>query len=463
VSPDGRRVVFSATDPDGRFRLWIRPFDSPMAQALPGTENAFHPFWSPDSRSIGSFAEEKLRRIEASGGPPQELCGVSIPMGGTWNQDGVIIFARTPESGLYRIRATGGDPQPLTEPDAAFHETSHRFPFFLPNGRHYLYLADGANKAIYIGSLDSRERTRLLTGSSNAIYAWPGYLLFVRNGTLMAQAFDAAKSQLTGAAVPIAEQIGIANDGRANFSASQEGLLFYAQTGSARTTQLAWFDRGGRQIEALGPPGLSFWPWLAPDGNHVVVDRLDPQAESFDLWVIELARGVTTRFTFDPAPDTLPVWSPDGSLIVWVSRREGIEQLLMKPATGVGDEQVLLKSDRDKWPNDWSPDGRFLAFQENGAKTGWDVWALSMTGDQRRVPLVLTPFRRSWRSFRLTGAGLHIPRTSQELARCTFSHSTLREANGTILVRCRCQTAAADGASGALMVRSYTTWLPTED
>src|SRR5262249_31210352 len=258
ISPDGARLVYVATGAEGKRLLWTRPLDSLTAQPLVGSEDGGNPFWSPDSRSIGFFAGgSKLKKIEITGGPPQTLAEVQGGLGGTWNSEGVIVFARGPTDTLYRVSVTGGSPVQVTTLDQSRKETGHAWPYFLPDGRHFLYLARSAQKentGIYVGTLDSQDRRLLVNADSSPVYAPPGFLLFLRERTLMAQPFDASKLQLTGEPFPIGEQVGYNPvTGRAMFSASQTGVLVFLST-NAPNTQLAWFDRGGKQLGIVGGP-----------------------------------------------------------------------------------------------------------------------------------------------------------------------------------------------------------------
>ena len=365
VSPDGRRVAFVAARA-GVPLLWVRSLDALEAQPLPGTDGAIAPFWSPDSRALGFFAAvgTTLKTIDASGGPVRTLGNVPKSRGaaGTWSPDGVIVFG-SQSGGLFTVSANGGAPTPLTTPDAAQGDTAHRFPSFLPDGRHFLYVAIPSN-TILLGSLDSKETTRLLTADSQAVYVAPGSLLFVRQGTLVAQPFDARRGTLTGEAVPIAEQVLPDVIGAAAFAASSSGVLAY-RTGTASVlTQLTWVDRAGRPLGPVGPPGRYRNPELSPDGTRVAVEATDPQGQAQDIWIVELARGVTSRFTFDPGNDMFPAWSPDGTQIMFGSDRGGgVPHLYQKRADGVGAEEPVLKSRIDMAPNSWAPDGRSVVYR----------------------------------------------------------------------------------------------------
>jgi len=393
LSPDGLRLAFVATDASGKTLLWVRSLDSTTAQPLPGTDEADDPFWSPDSRSIGFFAGGKLKKIGASGGPAQTLCNSRGPRGATWNRDGVIVFVPSFNEALYQVSAAGGEPTPVTTLDKSRMETSHRWPHFLPDGHHFLYTVNGGSESrgIYVGSLDGKEKRRLLNDvSSDGEYAPPGYLLFRRESALMAQAFDADKLQFTSNPFPIADQVGYdASTFRTFFSISQTGVLAYDS--NSGKTQLAWIDRNGRQLSSVSQPSNYFRPWLSPDEKQVAVDDVDAQGNR-DIWIIDLARGNPTRFTFDPAVDWLPVWSPDGSKILFASNREGDFNLYEKPTTGAGKEVLLLKTDLSKSPTDWSADGRYILYTVNDPKTKFDLWVLPLFGDQKPFPFLQTEF-----------------------------------------------------------------------
>jgi Tol biopolymer transport system component len=397
ISPDGLRFVFRAIGADGKPLLWIRALDSLTAQPLPGTEEAGNPFWSPDSRYIGFFVTGagKLKKIEVTGGPAQTLADAGAPVGGTWNRDGVILFARSLGDRLYRVSATGGAATPVTTLDESRKETAHLWPYFLPDGRHFLYLARSAqreNTGIYVGALDSKETKFLVNADASAAYAPPGFLLFLRERTLMAQPFDATKLQLTGEPSPIAEQVGYnARVWRAFFSVSETGMLVFLST-TFTDTQLAWVDRGGKQLVPVGMPAADSSLRLSPDEKRVAVSRLDLQGGSADIWLIDLARNTPSRFTVDPADEVYPVWSPDGSRIVFSSNRDGVSNLYQKLSSGAGNDEALLKSSEGKLPNDWSPDGRFILYQAFSPKVGNDLWVLPLFGDQKPAPFVQTEF-----------------------------------------------------------------------
>jgi Tol biopolymer transport system component len=401
LSPDGRRLTFAGLNAEGRPVLWVRSLDSLDARPLPGTENAVCAFWSPDSRWIGFAAEGKLKKIEASGGQPQTLCNTPPAGGiaGAWNSDGVILFGAVPSGGgLLRVSQAGGEATRATTVDRS--ETAHAFPQFLPDGRHFIYFAlspEGENTGIYLGTLGGKERKRLLSTMFSAVYSpasanrEKGHLLFLRDGTLMAQPLDARTFDLAGEAFPIAEQIG-------NFlaygyySAATNGALAYRSGGrTSANTQLIWFNREGKPLGAVGPLGGYNDLALSRDGKRVAVSQDDPQPGKRDIWLVDMAHGVPQRFTFGPREDWCPVWSPDGRRLFFASRRDGPDNIYQKDSGGTGTDEPLLKSDLAKNPLDWSPDGRFLMYYVEDPKTKADLWILPAGGDRKPMPFLQTP------------------------------------------------------------------------
>jgi eukaryotic-like serine/threonine-protein kinase len=419
VSPDGRRVVYGAPNPEGKPVLWIRSLDSLTAQPLPGTDNPFfNTFWSPDSRFVAFFSsgDNKLKKIDVMGGIPQTLAEAPSGRGGTWNRDGVIVFAPSGEGSLSRVSAVGGEETPVTTLDESRQETSHRYPYFLPDGRHFLYLVRtvrAGDSAIYVGSIDSKDAKRLVTAESGAMYSPPGYLVYLRDGVLMAQAFDAGMLELKGDAVPVAEGVGFdPTSSFARFSVSDSGVLVYYTSGEFGQVQLNWVDRGGKQISAVGQPGSYGYIRLSPDNKRVAMAQRDFQTRRLDIWLMELARGTTSRFTFDPANDVFPVWSPDSARIAFASNRDGRINLYQKLSSGAGTDEALPKSDRASFPNDWSPDGRFIAYHVLASKTHADIWILPLFGDRQPSPILQTPAAE--REARFSPNGRWIAYTSDE-------------------------------------------------
>ena len=335
ISPDGRRLAFVAYA-ENKSLLWVRPMGSLTAQPMPGTEGAASPFWSPNSRAIGFFAQGKLKKIALSGEPPVVLCDVSSNRGGgTWNRDNVILFVPHLNAGVHRVSAAGGTPTPVTTPDAAREETSHLSPYFLPDGQHFLYLVTGGQQqeaGIYLASLDGREKRRLLTASSGALFAPPGYLLFVRDGSLLAQPFDTSGQRVTGEPMRLADQMEGSGFGRGGFTVSGNGVLVHGSRGvSAANQQLGWVDREGKPLGTIGSPGSYLGAMLSPDETRVAASRPDRQTGTPDIWLSDLARGADLRFTLDPASDFFPIWSPDGNRIAWVSTRDGASRRRLEP------------------------------------------------------------------------------------------------------------------------------------
>ena len=397
VSPDGTRLAFSARDEKGML-LYIRPLTSVTAQPLAGTEDASYPFWSPDSREVGFFAGGKLKKIDASGGPPQILCDASVGRGGAWSKEGVIVFAASGWEPLRRISAAGGAPEPASKLDLSRDENSHRWPFFLPDGKHFLFFARSSRgaqeNALYVSFLGSLDAKLLMTGDSMAIYV-PDYLLFLRNQTLMAQPFNARRLETTGTPVPIAEHVAYsAGTNRPIFSASENGTLVY-QTGSAQGGwRLLWIGRDGKEAASVG--GLDRYqdPELSPDGKRLAVALYSDQGTS-NVWIFDLLRGTKTRLTFGSSRQRHPVWTPEGKTIFYNSNDRGSFHIYAKAADGSGAEQVVLETnDVSEYAEDFSPDHRFLVYTRpgNDRRTGLDIWALPLFGERKPFPVVQTPF-----------------------------------------------------------------------
>jgi len=409
LSPDGRRLAFVATGEDGRTLLWVRPLDTLVAQPLPGTEGVSMPFWSPDSRFIAFNAGGVLKRIDASGGPPLTITEATVNNQGSWSRDDVILFM--PKNGpLYRVPASGGTPSPVTRLDEASGDTVHWNSFFLPDGRHFLYHAVGSKtagptyaRAIYVGSLDPTEQGRLLLeGGSNAQYAL-GYLLFMRDDTLMAQQFDADVLELTDEAVPIVDhvQIGGGTGRTGAFSVSQTGVLAY-QAGSGVRSQLTWFDRAGKEISVLGDQADSGGVELSPDGTRAIVSVVDPVRSTRDLWLYDVTRGLRTRFTFDPGDEGFPAWSPDGNRIGFSARRTSSGfGLYVKASSGAGNEELLQSAVPSVFPESWSQDGRFVLYSNTpgGSSTGTDLRVVQLSGERNASVFLQTPFNETAAKF----------------------------------------------------------------
>ena len=395
LSPNGRRIAFSARDAVGRVQLYVRSLDEPEARVLPGTEGAEEPFWSPDGRWVGFFADQKLKKIEASGGPPQDIGGApGFGRGGSWNRQDVIVYAHG-DGPLLRVAAGGGQPEPVTELDKERGDNDHRYPQFLPGGRHFLYLArnDGGEElnVIMVGSLDGDASKPVLKAPAAATYA-SGQLLFVRAQTLMAQPFDTKRRELTGEAVPIANDIRMqANAGTAVFSASENGTLLYQTGAREMLLRLEWVDRTGARQGTLGNDADYAVARPSPDGRHVAVATYDANGHP-DLWVYELSRQIRTRISFDPARDTNPVWLPDSAALIFPSNRNGQFDLYRKGLVGSSEPELLLESDGNKFPSSVSPDGKLLAYSRSGEGTGQDVWILPLEGEREPYVFIQSRF-----------------------------------------------------------------------
>ena len=389
ISPDGRHLAFNATDSSGKSRIWVRALNALAAQPLAGTEGTTRPFWSPDSRFLGFFAEGKLKKIEVSGGPAQKICDASGGADGSWSPEGVILFDGTGAQPIYRVSAAGGTPVVAVNVDASRKETVVAWPEFLPDGRHFLYMATGQKaeeNAYRTGSLDSTESKALAPAQTLVTYAPPGYLLFVRDKTLVAQPFDAKALKTTGEPIPLAEHIGTDSVGLARFSVSRDGTLAY-RTGESGDRFL-WVDRSGREGETVGDPGEYHNPAFSPGGDRLAFDLADPRSGKRDIWVRDLKRGVSSRFSFGAGDAFCPLWSPDGRRLVFTV---GVD-LFEKAVEGQGEEKVLFKSDEVKFACDWSRDGRFIAFSSHGKETSWDIWVVPMSGEHKPVSFLKTQF-----------------------------------------------------------------------
>src|ERR1700681_615504 len=382
LSPDGRTLAMVAYSAQANnYVLWMYEVGGHRTNSLEGSQGATFPFWSPDGKFVAFFADGKLKKMDASGGKLQILCDAPNGRGGTWNRDGVIVFTPDSQGGLVRVSSSGGSPVEMTKPDASRLETSHRWPIFLPDGKHFLYLGANfagqlENNAIFVGSLDSQEKHFVVSASSNAAYAEPGYLLYLRdNKTLVAQPFDGWRYVLSGEPHTLSEEVlYFPTVDRAVFSDSG-GDVLVTQTGrGASTSQLTWFDRSGKPAGTIGMPGGYNNVRLSPDGQRIAVDQTDSDGRRIDVWVHEPARGAATRLTFDPSPHQAPIWSPDGKQILFVSNHKLNIQLYLKNADGSGSEEdvadLAAASAGNAW--DWSRDGKYVL-----ARKGNELWYIS--------------------------------------------------------------------------------------
>jgi eukaryotic-like serine/threonine-protein kinase len=394
VSPDGRIVAFVATDAAGKTSIYVRERSAAAARVLPDTEDATQPFWSPDSRQLGFFARGSLKTVPVAGGRVQTLAVAAVPRGGSWSAAGDIVFVPYPNASPQRIPAAGGTP--TTVPLPARDDERRWFPCFLPDGRRYLYLAIDVKrrtgKAIRLASLDSTEVIDLVASSTSAVYAEPGYLLFRRDGALVAQRFDTRSAKLQGQPVVVAEAVGFNAIGyQGFFSASRDGVI--ALFAPSPGWRLAWFDRFGRRIGTVGAAAQYNSVCLTGDGQHLVYDAADPATGNIDLWSLNLASGVSGRLTFDPTVDFYPSCSKRGDEVFFASLRQGLPGLYRQRISSPGSETLLRTPPGPEIPTDWSSDGRWLLFVTYNTKTSWDVWAMPIDQGSRRdpIPLAATP------------------------------------------------------------------------
>src|SRR5262245_19940962 len=396
VSPDGRYLAFTAAT-GGNVRLWVHAFDLSEAKPLPGTQNAKNPFWSPDSRFIGFFAGGQLKKIEVTGGPVQTLCEAAYEYGGSWSRDGMIIFG-----GLSLISAKGGEVAQVTTVDKSRHEINHRYPTFLPDGRHFLYSISSGEKetrGVYIGSLEGTLKRRLLDEVTPVKYmaavpgntAGAGWLVFSRDGALLARPFDTGRLEFAGDPFQLSDKVGsdLVSINYFTFSVSDNGVLVFDPSPNRQRRQYRWVDRRGQQINPLDLDAGNTGPWLSPDEKRFVADRIDPRTGTSELWLSDVSGSNLTRFTFNQAGDFYPVWAPDGSRIVWSSTRDLHVNLYQKAASGAGEEALLWKSDYSKALSDWSRDGRFIIYIQADPKTNGDVWFLPLTGSGEKKPFLV--------------------------------------------------------------------------
>jgi Tol biopolymer transport system component len=405
LSPDGKRLAFVARDAERKVRLWIRELDSDQVSFLQGTDDAAYPFWSPDGRSVGFFADGKLRRIDADGGAMLTLCDATFGKGGSWSPDGKILFAPSYNTGIHVVSADGGEPTPVTTLDAEANENSHRFPELLPDGKHFLFLVrvsqsrETLDNIVMVGSLDGGEPRELVRSPAQASFA-AGHLLFLRERVLVARPFDAARLDFAGEAFVIAEGVQIiAGAARAVFSASDTGTLVFQRGGADSMSRLAWFDREGRIVDNLGGPGIAYTLSISPDGSRVAAAIEDANGGQQDIWVVDTERGTRRRVTYEPGESLDPIWFPDSRRLAYRTRDQGVLDLYAKAADGSGDSKLLLKTDLDKIPTSISPDGRYLAFSTTPVESGFDIWMLPLEDGGEPYPFIATPSREEGARF----------------------------------------------------------------
>ena len=397
LSPDGQSLAFVGETVGGDPMVWIRRLDTVSAQAIAATEDASYPFWSPDSRAIAFFAKGKLKKVFVGGGAPETLCDVGDPRGGAWGPNEIILFSGN-QTPIMRVSADGGVPVAVTTLDPT--ETGHRWPNFLPDGRHFLYYGRVSSASIdqsvqYVTSLDEARPRRLFVSGHAAVYAPSGHLLFLSNGMLLAQRFDPATLTLSGEPSLVARDVSRSSVNYPPFTVSSTGMLAFAGSGGT-LTQLAWVDRKGTIIKTVGPAGDYADPALSPDNKRALVTRVEPTGDG-NIWTIDLATDQFSPLTFDPSISATPVWSPDGTEIVFRTNRTIPAPMFRRLASGGSGEQPLLSatsvgpSTSNLFPNDWSPDGNFIAFHTASPGSSYDIWMLPLAGDRTPRPFVKTP------------------------------------------------------------------------
>jgi dipeptidyl aminopeptidase/acylaminoacyl peptidase len=380
VAPNGHTVaVVGYLDSARKNAIWIYELGFPGAKNVADSEGATYPFWSPDGRALAFFADGRLKKLDLAGGPVQTICDAPAGRGGTWNKNGVIVFAPDVVTGLHQVSAAGGPSKQITEVDGKRGEQGHRWPVFLPDGTHFLYLAanfagrDDAN-AVFVGALDSTQKSFVVDAESNAAFAAPGYLLYFKNKTLLAQSFDLKNFKLSGEPTTILTDIEfLPQVKRAVFAVSDTGALLAQGGGQAAVSQPIWFDRKGKELEAVGAPEVYGNIFLAPNGRSVAVDKTDMESLNMDVWTYDLERGSSKRLTFDPAIDASPIWSPDGSRLVFGSNRGVGQDLYLKNADGAQEEKSIVQDKFNKYPNDWSKDGKYILYTR-----ATDLWFVSL-------------------------------------------------------------------------------------
>jgi len=401
LSPDGRQLVYVATV-DGQSRLWLRRLDSTTVQPLAVTEGgAAYPFWSPDSQSVGFFSGGKLKRVDVGNGTVQIVADALSARGGAWSTGGVILFAPNPSSPLFRVSASGGEAVAATK---LVNSGSHRFPQFLPDGRHFLFYAEGSSGflpgAIHLGSLDSRDTNHLTDADTAGLYMPPGWLLWVKGGTLVGRRFNPDSGKLSGDPVTVADPVFFDTSHARLFSASATGLVAYRR--GTPTLQLTWLDRSGRTMGTLGTPGdNNGFAWsnirISPDGRRVAVHRR--VNNNTDIWISDGSHA--DRFTFAGGDSGQPVWSPDGGQIAFKAYRKGIMHIYSKRSDLTGDETVLsdVPVQADGYATDWSPDGSSLLYHTANGRTGYDIWVLPVGVDSKPRVFLQTRFDEKWGRF----------------------------------------------------------------
>jgi len=399
LSPDGTRLAFTVQTVEGKVSIWVRALDSSVAQELAGTENGGIPLWSPDSQWIAFFADGKLRRIPASGGTAQVICDAPGGRGGSWNVDGVIVFAPGITGTLQKVSAGGGTPTAVTKLDQSTGEQTHRWPEFLPDGKHFLYLARQTSEkqpsGVYVGSLDGNFRKKVMDGTSNAQYVQPGYLLFVKDETLLAQRFKLSTLSVEGDVIPLATDVlrltGSLWDG---VTASQNGKIVYSPEGFESDVELMATDRTGNPLSTFRANGTTAWLRISPDGKKVAWAEYTGGKATAGVWIHDLASHLSTRLVFTDAFYSGPAWSPDGTQVAFASTKSGPFNMYVKALSGGEEEKSIHTSPDDERPRSWSPDGKYLVYDRRATvrRAVSEVMVLPLNGAGEPYSLLNAPY-----------------------------------------------------------------------
>jgi len=403
LSPDASRLVYVAGTTEVQ-QLYVRELNqldgTRLVDATTGATSPYHPFFSPDGQWLGYVTSSEMRKLPVSGGTPLTLCKVSRSRGASWGPDGTIVFAPNPASGLFKVSAAGGQPEPLTTLDKSKKESTHRWPQVLPDGKAVIFTShtqatgDFDNATIEVLTLATGQRRVLLRGGSYARYIPSGHLVYVSKATLFAVPFDLGRLEVSGSPAPVVQNVfWNQTEGAAQFSYSRTGVLTYLRGGpEVARYPIVWVDRKGGTTKLLDEPGAYANPRLSPDGKRLALTVL--KDGNFDIWVHDLERGVPTRLTFDDASDSEQVWSPDGRYIAFSSGRSKTDNIYRKRADGSGDEERLTTSDDPHWANAWAPDGQSLAVSQLRGNGNFDVMTLTLA-DKQLTPLLTSSFRES--------------------------------------------------------------------
>ena len=405
IAPDGTAVTFTAVDQDGRTLLWIRRLDGFTTTPLRDTDSASYPFFSPDGKFIAFFADGKLKKVSINGGMPQVICDAERPRGGTWSRDGVILFAPTSRDPIYSVDPNGAL-KPLTQLDRASNEFTHRWPWFLPDGKHFLYMAEAAKNgqtayAIFASSIDDPAHRKFVLSAASQTFYCDGYLLYSRDKVIFAQRFDPDRLQLSGEPVAIADDVQyVQATAQAIFAVSENGVLAYQSGAAEASTRLAWLDRSGKQIATVGNAGNYGNFRLSPDGTKIALSAIDPRQGTEDIWIYDLTRDVMSRVTYGPTWNSFPAWSSNGREVYFRTARTGPVDIYKKSYGGTGPEQPIVHSESIKFMGDCSPDGQWIIYYDldSRKKTKFDIHMLSLR-DGHDEPFLQTEFNEGEPAF----------------------------------------------------------------